>query len=284
MISKSKLLNESFIKMRIIIFFKSLVNLKTMKCKHLFLGIFVPLLFYGYNCVEIQCGLGEKSFTASHKYFTCEVIGINPGITQRDEEVKWPSCNRNCRNVKAFLASQKQINYFPKGLDVVFRDLVLIQITKCQLKEINHDDLKPFSDLHVLHLDENEIETIGLDLFSHNSKLEEIHFTLIKISSIHPKVFNNLNSLKVLSLKGNLCITNTFIRDENNPNLVFQSARDAAMSCNWNSAKNSKIDTSGKICRDLKDDTSDIVSELKKEIEKIKKENEIKLSNKKDSP
>lgn len=50
-------------------------------------------------------------------------------------------------NVHGFLVRNKSINYFPKGLEKIFRNLKGIAIQQCHLKQVTQADLQVFSKL-----------------------------------------------------------------------------------------------------------------------------------------
>jgi len=76
--------------------------------------------------------------------------------------------------VLGFIAKYQTIQFFPKGLDKYFKNIKLIIIKSCQLKEIHQSDLKVFGDLVAFGLYDNEIEVIEAGLFDFNLNLEQI--------------------------------------------------------------------------------------------------------------
>lgn len=57
-----------------------------------------------------------------------------------------------------FINKKGIINYFPSGLKEVFTKLLKIEITEVELMEIHQNDLKPFTDLEFLILDNNQLK------------------------------------------------------------------------------------------------------------------------------
>jgi len=98
-------------------------------------------------------------------------------------------------DVLGFLAYNKTIQSFPKGLDKFFKNLQLIYIQSCQLKEIHQIDLKFFPNLTYFYLAGNQIEVIEEGLFDFNPNLEVVGFYESKIIHIDPNVFNHLTKL-----------------------------------------------------------------------------------------
>jgi len=104
-----------------------------------------------------------------------------------------------------FNAADKQIEYFPRGLEKFFSQLTGIAIWRSQLKEIHQDDLKLYTKLNYLNLGENNIEVIEDGLFDFQPNI--IVFTCGKCSIFHisPTVFDDLPKLATLYLYGNKC-------------------------------------------------------------------------------
>jgi len=101
--------------------------------------------------------------------------------------------------VEGFIAIDKTMQFFPKGLDKFFKNIKRIYIHSCQLKEIHQSDLKGFPNLVYFELKYNEIEVIEAGLFDFNPNLESIRFYLeSKIIHIDPNVFDHLNKLSNL--------------------------------------------------------------------------------------
>jgi hypothetical protein len=100
----------------------------------------------------------------------------------------------------------KIINYFPSGLDLIFKNIKLISTEKVKLKEIHQSDLKPFQQLEFLCLAQNDITTLEKDLFKFNPNLILVMLYSCRISHIDPNVFDNLHKLTYLLLESNACI------------------------------------------------------------------------------
>lgn len=111
-------------------------------------------------------------------------------------------------DVGGFEAENADIRYFPKGLDKIFGNLVMIDINYGPLKEIHQSDLQPFPKLKCLELYQNEIEVLEDGLFKFNTELEMIWLSSNRIFHIDPEVFDGLlGQLSYLSLDTNECIS-----------------------------------------------------------------------------
>jgi len=112
----------------------------------------------------------------------------------------------NNNDVLGFDAYDTTIQFFPKGLDKIFKNLKAITINSCQLKEIYQSDLKVFPNLVYFELSFNQIEVIEEGLFKFNPHLEAVGFEESKIIHIHPNVFDHLNKLRYFWLYEIPCI------------------------------------------------------------------------------
>jgi len=115
------------------------------------------------------------------------------------------SSNKNDDVIGLFI-SNKVVHYFPQGLENIFKDLRTIEISDSGLKVVHQSDLKPFSKLTELSLNNNQLEVIESGLFDFNLNLGLINLKNNKISFIDSRVFDNLVKLRFLSLESNICI------------------------------------------------------------------------------
>jgi len=109
-------------------------------------------------------------------------------------------------HVLGFSAQSKTIQFCPKGLEKIFKNIKVINIYNCQLKEILQSDLKVFLNLVYFYLFNNEIEVIEEGLFDFNPNLELIWLYESKIIHIDPNVFDHLTKLRYLYLSFVPCI------------------------------------------------------------------------------
>ena len=120
-------------------------------------------------------------------------------------------------DVMGFWAENNKIQYFPRSLHEIFKNLELILITKSQLKAIHQQDLKHFPKLEFLCLDFNEIEVIENNLFAFNPNLIFISISFNNIHQIEPESFSHLKKLNYLWMISNSCIN---MYSENNLKLI----------------------------------------------------------------
>ena len=145
------------------------------------------------------------------KIYRCEVEN-NLDITSPDSAAitsvtGYHSNWRSNDDVVGFDSRHKSMAYFPQRLDKFFGNLKLIAIYHGRIKEIHQSDLKPFSKLVNLYLDNNDIETIEAGLFDFNPNLEGVSFLGNNLTEINTTVFDHLSKLQNIWLSQNLCIS-----------------------------------------------------------------------------
>lgn len=134
--------------------------------------------------------------------------------------------NADVVGIKSIL-SDKNIKFFPKGLEKIFKFLKVISIRFGRLNQIHQSDLKPFPLLEILDLHENDILVIEYDLFDFNPNLKEIWISN-KIKHVDVGAFDSLNNLVNLYLFNIKCIdTNA----TNNRSAVMKLIETAENSC-----------------------------------------------------
>ncbi|CAG9798743.1 unnamed protein product [Chironomus riparius] len=105
-----------------------------------------------------------------------------------------------------FRIYNKTTQYFPRGLENVFENLKVIEISHGHLRDIRREDLHPFGLLEVLYLYANDIEILEEGVFENNINLKFITLSQNRIIHIDQNVFDNLNQLIHLYLNKNECI------------------------------------------------------------------------------
>ncbi|KAL7048075.1 hypothetical protein ACKWTF_003202 [Chironomus riparius] len=159
--------------------------------------------------VNIECTFNPSNWTIVKDSYRCN-INKNPWITRCESAQvnlvtgKHEDGMTN-NDVSSLRAHAKTINYFPQGLENFFKNLKVISIDKCQLKEIHQADLKPFTKLVELILHHNQIVVLEEGLFDYNLELELIWLNYNKIKQIDPNVFDKLNKFRYFLFSSNFC-------------------------------------------------------------------------------
>jgi len=172
--------------------------------------------------------------------YECEVQNVvnitSPDAAQVDEISGTHLAGFKNDNVEVFYVFQKgPINYFPRGLNTIFKNLKLIQIYNSGLKEIHQSDLKDFPKLLGLYLQSNNLEIIEENLFKFNPNLEFISLNSNKISHIDPNVFDNLIKLNTLYLIINPCINMAAIYNPTEVQNLIKTAQSLCTNLDYSS-------------------------------------------------
>ena len=103
-------------------------------------------------------------------------------------------------NIKKLIIRNKDIQFFPQGLPVLFPNLQLLEISNCKLSTIEANDLKGFKNLKTLNLANNCLTYLPDDLFKHVPQLENAYFNDNNISL---KLLEPLRNHQSVDLSGN---------------------------------------------------------------------------------
>lgn len=144
---------------------------------------------FGYKCAVQNAYL----ITSKDDRIATEIRGLHLYGKNRDD-------------VKFFSSYEKKVNYFPRGLTKLFKNVEKVKIYGANLKEITKDDLEQFGEkLKALWLYNNKIAVIEGDLFVFNKNLEEIHLGTNRIIHVEDGAFGGLEKLLELHLQSNPC-------------------------------------------------------------------------------
>lgn len=189
-------------------FKKSLIN---SKCFRFFLNfIFILNYLTSISSLHITCDYSTQSYLLLNRVYECEVRGsltiITKGVKLTDSQSQHSSEYSN-NDVTAFSAKMKIIFYFPTGIDEIYKNLLAIKISQCQLKEIHQEDLEKFPQLRWLSLKNNDLSLIESGTFNSNLNLEFLSLRYNKIKHIDSNIFDGLKNLQKLWLDANICVT-----------------------------------------------------------------------------
>lgn len=158
-------------------------------------------LTFELHCVFENAGWDDILMGSA---FACKTKNINVSMPHQVITKLHPESND--KSVNAFLVFDQNFEFFPLGLDKLFKNLEGIAVQKSNLKVISKNDLKGFSNLRSISLYENRLKVIENELFRYNPKLELISLFNNQLQHIFPSAFEHLVHLKVLYLNSNPCI------------------------------------------------------------------------------
>lgn len=108
--------------------------------------------------------------------------------------------------VVGFVANYKYLEYFPKGVDRIFKNIQMIHLRKNAIRTLNYRDLSPYPELKELDLAYNLIEIVDDLFFRASPKLEFLSLIRNKIIHIDSRALDILQNLRFLHLYANPCI------------------------------------------------------------------------------
>lgn len=147
----------------------------------------------------------------------------------------------------------KNIKFFPRGLDKIFKNLILIDLNNGRIKEIHQIDLKVFPKLEALDLFENDIQVIEAGTFDSNPNLKVVWLTN-KILHVESNVFSNLKVLIYLYLPSNPCINKSARNSLIEVNNLAQEAYAMCLNSEYSNLNQKliAIETEIKTCENVK--------------------------------
>jgi len=157
--------------------------------------------------LNIECSYIIHNYPHIQLISCCHVIN-NLNIEFSDKAlIKFVSGTKIEKNETiGFRIYNKTTQYFPRGLENVFENLKVIEISHGHLRDIRRDDLNPFELLEVLYLYSNDIEILEEGLFDNNMNLKFITLSENRIIHIDENAFDNLHQLTDLYLNRNECV------------------------------------------------------------------------------
>ena len=163
------------------------------------------------TAIVLDCSFNSNTgYAIIGKVYQCEVQN-SLTVKSRDdlviESAKGAHASlKTIDDVISFQAYNKGVEFFPRGLEKVFKSLRSIYIHFSKIQEVNQADLKPFPNLIYFQIRESEIRFIEDGTFDFNPNLEVIWLTGNKIFHFDLNVFKNLIKISYLGLKSNVCM------------------------------------------------------------------------------
>lgn len=194
---------------------------------------FLIFLFFSYrtaNSSTLTCKYLDNSYFG----YSCQVQNLNLITSRDDREVIEVYGNHKCEkfddDVKHFSSLYKKVEFFPRRLTKIFRNIEIISIFHGNLRELTQNDLREFGDkLKDLRLGYNDIEVIKENLFEFNKNLEKILIHNNKIKKIEVGTFRGLEKLINLDLRENFCTNDEDFAAEKSK--VFKLIEDVEKKC-----------------------------------------------------
>lgn len=191
--------------------------------------------------INMECRYHINNWTYLDNIYWCGVINELSIKSNETSVIKSVSgthtSGKGIGDVRAFSITGKTVNFFPKGIDKIFKHLQGIQIYNSSLQELTKSDFSVFPELVYLSLNYNNLQILEQGLFDYNSKLKVIYLASNKISQVHPSVFDNLKQLMSLYLESNICIS---MNAEHNSPEIQRVIQKIKSSCPYTSCSQTK--------------------------------------------
>lgn len=107
--------------------------------------------------------------------------------------------------IKVVCIHETTCHYFPKGIEKIFKNLVALQVTYSGLKSITQENLKPFTRLRGLWLNDNNLISLEPNLFRFNPMLEIVRFDSNRLRVISIDIFDFTPKLTETHFTDNVC-------------------------------------------------------------------------------
>ena len=155
--------------------------------------------------VTINCNFSSSSgWHIFDEIYTCEVDSISSAIIEPNTLISaingQHAVGKSNNDVRGFRVKNAVVNYFPKGLQKFFPNLIAISILSSNLKEVRQSDLSPFPQLKYLNFYNNNLKSVREDLFEFNKKLELIGLHYNEIKFVDVSIIQSLKNLRFLWL------------------------------------------------------------------------------------
>lgn len=108
-------------------------------------------------------------------------------------------------NVNCFYSNGKQVDYVPKGLKSVFRNLDTIEINTATLKELSNNELFEYgASLKNFWLSSDTVEVVRKDLFIYNPNIQWL-MSGTNFKFVEDGAFNGVSRFKSVTFSSNTC-------------------------------------------------------------------------------
>ena len=162
------------------------------------------------NQIEINCNFQEIEWRDNLSLYTCQVTSVD--TLHRGTVIQSihgdHQMGKDDSLVHAIDIDQKKMQFFPRGIHEVFKNLVALDIEKCELKVITRNDLKGLENLVQFFVGKNCLTKLPDDLFVGMSKLTMISFNGNKIQQMSSNLLKKIpgTQLVYVDFRGNASI------------------------------------------------------------------------------
>jgi Leucine-rich repeat (LRR) protein len=148
--------------------------------------------------MHLLCNFENILLDNSESFYLCEVVS---DIIKESQVVKSivgeHKPGKTNEDVAAIWFHDKEMKSIPRGMTKIFPNLRLLRITRCGLISIARKDLQGLEDLEILEVDDNQLSSLPLHLFTGMTKLRKISFNNNKLETLSGKLLEPLDGTVV---------------------------------------------------------------------------------------
>lgn len=181
-----------------------------ISCRFFSVRIFLLILSFASTTLtlRINCDYVAKQSVIS------ECVAYDLEVKHSNETVTSISGNLpgviDYETIKTFRVKfSPLLEFIPSGIEKFFPNIEEIIISQSGLTNLTQDNLKNFSNLRSLILNNNKLEHLDSDVFEFNDKIEEIDLGENRIKVLRVESLKVLKNLKKIDLSNNQCINQT---------------------------------------------------------------------------
>lgn len=172
------------------------------------------ILAFSVTALQFECRFTMFYPTVIGDRYTCDATVVNSGSASLESVTGDHESGKSNEDVEYLYINQQNLASVPGGISDFFKNLDALLIRSSSLVSISANDLRPFPRLVFLYLDRNQLTAIDGDLFMHTPLLQLVYFSSNQIQHIGYGLVTNLNSLRTLNFKNNVCIDQSAVGRE----------------------------------------------------------------------
>jgi Leucine-rich repeat (LRR) protein len=159
---------------------------------------------------HFDCTYEDIQWRDDPSLYTCCVTSadINLQGTIVDSLSGQHKIRKDHSNVQAIDLAKQKVEFFPRGIASIFKNLIALSIEKCGLKTVTCDDLIGLENLQQFYLGKNLLTCLSDDLFLGMTKLTQISFNGNQINRMSSQLIRNIadNQLTYVDFRNNPAI------------------------------------------------------------------------------
>lgn len=171
--------------------------------------ILLLLRNFSVHATTLNC---DYSFERTHNdsLYDCTIRLINDKYERVSQN---HTLNKSNEDVESLTIKQITLKSIPLNIGIFFPNLKKLAILSGSITHISKNNLKQFTNIRHIIIEQTNISVLSSGLFEFNENLEEIEFRDNSLDVINVEVFNNLKNLTRVDLTKNICIDESFSKE-----------------------------------------------------------------------